>query len=62
MLSWKIQKSCNSKMSKIYLVLKNELYFTSKITTMFLPIKQDNFPQKQSTSGEKRKEKYKYQT
>lgn len=42
-------------MSKIYLVLKNELYFTSKITTMFLPIKQDNFPQKQSTSGGKKK-------
>lgn len=24
---------------------------------MFLPIKQDNFPQKQSTSGEKKKRK-----
>lgn len=29
---------------------------------MFLPIKQDNFPQKQSTSGEKKKRKGKKKT
>lgn len=49
----KMLKSCDSKMSKIFLVRSHFISHKS-ITTMFPPFKQDNFPQKQSTSGKRK--------
>lgn len=54
MYSWKCKILALPQWVKYFWSVRS-YFILQSTTTMFLPIKQDNFPQKQSTSGKRKK-------